>query len=53
MGINYQLIPHQGDIRDYETVLSVLQEVKADVVFHLASFGMSGRDMVRETCNDR
>lgn len=36
----------QGDIRDQSWLLSTLQEAKVDVVFHVASFGMSGRDMV-------
>lgn len=31
-------------------MLSVLQEAQAEVVFHVASYGMSGRDMV-STCS--
>lgn len=36
----------QGDIRDSKVVKEAVAQSKADVVFHIASFGMSGRDQL-------
>lgn len=36
----------QGDIRDVEALNNVIEEAQPDVVFHLASYGMSGNQMV-------
>lgn len=38
----------EGDIRDQEFIFSVLEHSRADVVFHVASYGMSGRDMLNK-----
>ena len=37
---------HKGDIRNKDLVFSALADSKSDVVFHIASYGMSGREMV-------
>ncbi len=37
----------QGDIRIREKLQSAVVQSKPHVVFHIASFGMSGREMVR------
>lgn len=34
----------QGDIRNYEDICSLIEG--ADVVYHMASYGMSGREQV-------
>ena len=36
----------QGDIREKELLISAVKQHRPDVVFHLASYGMSGREMV-------
>ena len=36
----------QGDIREKESLISAVNQHRPDVVFHLASYGMSGREMV-------
>ena len=35
----------QGDIAIEEDVLKAVRQSQADVVFHLASYGMSGKEM--------
>ena len=36
----------QGDIRNINELNNVIENVCPDVVFHLASYGMSGQEMV-------
>lgn len=38
----------QGDITKPEQIGKVLEDCPVDVVFHCASYGMSGREQVRE-----
>ncbi len=42
------LMIFQGDITNYEDVEAAFQG--ADCVYHLASYGMSGREQVRYGC---
>ena len=37
----------QGDISDAARVLGVVSDTKPHGIFHVASYGMSGREMVR------
>ena len=37
----------QGDIRDSKVVKEAVAQSRADVIFHIASYGMSGREQVR------
>ena len=42
----------QGDIREKESLISAINHHRPDVVFHLASYGMSGREMVSGYLNN-
>lgn len=37
-GILNKVIPHEADLMDFGSVFSVLEEVRPDVIFHLAAF---------------